>query len=473
MSKVIKSIISIFMIIISLIGGLYIYKLDILPETYIVVLFIILIIVNSIGSILLFKKGTISTIISFIIYLILLIMSILVIKYAGNTIEYLDKGFNNDIEYTVYNVITSNESNYTNLKDINNTKMGYLFLDMSDNTYLDVIKSKTNVELMELGVEKLYNDLLNGEISSIVLNEGYVSLFEETYTDFSEKTKILDTIKIEKKIESTNQNINELKPINIYLSGSDSRSGVIPTNTLSDVNMIITINPHTHSVLLTSIPRDYYVQLHGTNGYKDKLTHAGFYGIDMSVNTLEDLFGIEIDYYVKVGFQSVIKLVDLVGGIDVYSDTTFTSHCGDGGAKRVKVKVGMNHFDGAEALSYARERYAYKDGDIHRIKNQQQVIEAVANKVLSDYSLLLKYDTLLDTLSGLYLTDMPSKLITMLIKDQINTMSSFNIEKQNLVGSGGREQTYSIPGMKLYVMYPNQESVATASNKILEYINNQ
>ena len=227
----------------------------------------------------------------------------------------------------------------------------------------------------------------------------------------------------------------------------------------------------TKKILLTSIPRDYYVQINGTTGLKDKLTHIGIYGTEKVKKTIEDLLGIKIDYTIKVGFNSVIEIVDLVGGIDIYSDTAFKSHCGDGGAKRVKVKVGMNHFNGAEALSYARERYAYKEGDIHRIKNQQQVIEAVANKILSDYSLLLKYDTLLDTLSGLYLTDMPSKLITLLIKEQINTMSSFSIEKQNLVGYGGSEQTYSIPGMKLYVMHPNQESVTTASNKILEYTN--
>ena len=349
--------------------------------------------------------------------------------------------------------------------------MGYLFSDMGDKTYLDDIKKKTNVELVELGVEKLYDDLLSGNINSIIVNEGYVSLFENTYTDFTEKTKVLDTIKIEKKVENdNNETITELKPINIYLSGSDSRSGVIPTNTLSDVNMIVTINPNTHKILLTSIPRDYYVQLHGTTGYKDKLTHAGFYGIDMSVTTLEDLFGIEIDYYVKVGFQSVIKLVDMVGGVDIYSDTAFYSYCRDGGAKRVNVKVGMNHFTGAEALSYARERYAYSDGDVHRIKNQQQVIEAVVNKLLSDPSLLLKYDTLLDSLSGLYITDIPSELITLLIKEQINNISTFTIEKQNLVGYDGSEPTYSIPGMNLYVMYPNQESVTTASNKILEYM---
>ena len=470
----IKLFFTIIVLILSLICFNYVNNLDILPNKYLLLFGSIILILNIIASLLLFIKGIISKIFSIILYLILLIISVIGIKYVSTTIKFLDEGFNNNIEYIVYNVIVSKESTYTNLNDLKNSKMGYLFSDMTDDTYLDVIKKKTNVELKELGIEKLYDELLKGNINSIIVNEGYVSLFENTYTDFNEKTRVVDTIKIEKKLENnSNQHINELKPINIYLSGSDSRSGVIPTNTLSDVNMIITINPHNNKILLTSIPRDYYVQLHGTTGHKDKLTHAGFYGIDMSVNTLEDLLGIEIDYYVKVGFNSVIELVDLVGGIDIYSDTAFYSHCGDGGAKRVNVKVGMNHFNGSEALSYARERFAYKDGDIHRIKNQQQVIEAVANKMLTNYSLLLNYDTLLDSLSNLYITNIPSELITLLIKEQIDNMSTFSIEKQNLVGYDGSGPTYSIPNMNLYVMYPNQESVIDASNKILECQTNQ
>jgi LCP family protein required for cell wall assembly len=211
--------------------------------------------------------------------------------------------------------------------------------------------------------------------------------------------------------------------------------------------------------------------LHGTNGYKDKLTHAGFYGIDMSVNTLEDFLGIKIDYYVKVGFQSVIKLVDLVGGIDVYSDTAFYSHCGDGGAQKVYVKVGMNHFNGAQALSYARERYAYYTGDIHRTQNQQQVIEAVLNKMVTNKSLLLKYDSLLNSFSELYKTNIPKELITLVIKNQINDMSGWTIEKQSLNGYHSSGYTYSWANKLLYVMQPDYNSVNSGVNKINEVLN--
>ena len=472
MGKLIKSVVSIFMTIISLIGGIFVYKLGILPDSYLIVLFITLIIVNSISCLLLFKKGIISTIISIIIYLILLIVSIVIIYYVGNTVKYFDSGFSNNIEYTTYSVIVLKESNYNDINELENTNMGYLYSDM-DNSYLDEIKNKINTNLNEYDLFSLYNKLVNKEINSIIINNGYIDLLDENFNDYSSNVKVIYDYKIENETAEVVDKEIKLKPFNIYLSGTDSRDSNLKSNTKSDVNMVITVNPITKKVLITSIPRDYYVQINGTTGFKDKLTHVGIYGTEKSKKTIEDLLNTEIDYTVKVGFNSVIELVDLVGGIDIYSDTAFRSHCGDGGAKRVNVKVGMNHFNGAEALSYARERFAYRDGDVHRIKNQQQVIEAVVNKLLSDSSLLLKYDTLLESLSDLYVTNVPSELVKLLIKEQINNMSIFSIEKQNLVGYDGMESTYSVPGMKLYVMYPNQESVTTASNKILEYINSQ
>ena len=469
--RVAELIIAIIMLVLSLLCFKYVCDLDILPSKYLFLFLIVMLILNIFACILLFKKGIISKIFSVILYLILGIISIVGIKYIGNTLDYLDKGFNNNIEYTVYNIIVLSSSSYTDINDLNGTTMGYLFIDIDDDEYLDVVKDKVNVELKQLGLAELYDSLLNEEIDSILVNEGYLSLLEDEYEEFSQKIKILDNVKIEKKTENNNKKIEKLEPINIYLSGSDSRSGVISTSTLADVNMVITINPNTHTVLLTSIPRDYYVQLHGTTGYKDKLTHAGMYGIDMSIQTIEDFMDIEIEYFVRVGFNSVIELVDLVGGIDVYSDTAFQSHCRDGGAESVYVKVGMNHFTGAQALSYARERYAYLTGDIHRTQNQQQVIEAILNKIMTNKSLLLKYDSLLNSFSELYKTDIPKEFITLFIKQQLEDMSSWSIEKQSLIGYDGSEQTYSWPGQYLYVMIPDNNSVNGAINKINGVLN--
>ena len=471
--NIIKLIITLIMLILSIICFIYVNNLNVLPGKYLLLFILILFVMNIISSILLFSKGRIKNIIGIILYIVLAFISIVGIKYVGNTIDYLDSGFNNnDVELTTYNIIVLNDSNYQKTEDLENTKMGYLFIEISNSNYLDVIKQKVNTELKQLDVSELYKDLMNKKIESIIINDGYISLIEEEYPDFSSKTKILESYDIEVERENKIEKINKLEPTNIYLSGTDSRSSNISSNGTSDVNMIVTINPEQHKILLTNIPRDYYVQLHGTTGLKDKLTHAGFYGIDMSKKTIEDLMNIEIDYSVKVGFNSVIKLVDLVGGIDIYSDISFQSHCKDGGAKSVYVKKGWNHFNGAQALSFARERFAYEDGDRQRGRNQQEVIKAIFNKMITDKSILLKYDSLLNEFSKLYRTDIPKELITLLIKHQLDDMPSWSIETQSVDGYGAAGTTYSMPGYdNLYVMIPYTETVEAASKKINETLN--
>jgi len=471
--NIIKLLISILMLILSLVCFTYVNNLNVLPAKYLILFVSILIIFNFIASILLLKKGTIKTIISIILYVIIFLISIIGIKYVGNTLEFLNKGFNNHhVEYTNYNVIILKESEYTTLEELDNTKMGYLFIEINNNDYLNTIKQKVNTELIQLDAYELYEQLKKKKIDAILINEGYIDLIQEEYPDFSDKTKILDSFEIEIKKESNTEKVNELKPINIYLSGTDSRSSNIAANGTSDVNMVITINPETHNILLTNIPRDYYVQLHGTTGTKDKLTHAGFYGIDMSRKTIEDVLDIEIDYSVKVGFKSVIKLVDLVGGIDIYSDISFRSHCDDGGAKSVYVKKGWNHFNGAQALSFARERFAYTDGDRQRGRNQQEVIKAIFDKIISDKSMLLKYDSLLNSFSSLYRTDIPKEFITLLIKHQLDEMPSWTFETQAVDGSGATGKTYSMPGYdNLYVMIPNKDTIQKANEKINTTLN--
>lgn len=464
MKNKIKLIIITIMFLISFVFLNFLYNLNILPNKYIYLISIIIILINIIGLLLIFIKGKLNKILCGIVYGFLTIVSILGIKYSNSTINFLKNGFNS-LEYDTYNIIVLNKK-YNNLSDLNNSNMGYLFLD-KETEYLK--KINIDVNLKKLGLNELHDELVNGEIDSIIISDGVVSLLENEYENFNEIFKILDTIKVEKEIENTEY--NELKTVNIFLSGSDSRSKKLPYSTLSDVNMIVTINPKEHKVLLTSIPRDYYVQLHGTKGYKDKLTHAGVYGIDMSINTIEDFMNIEIDYYIKVGFQSVIKLVDLVGGVDIYSDSSFKTLCNDGGAESVYVKKGINHFTGAQALSYARERYAYNTGDIHRVQNQQQIIEAVANKIVTNKSILLKYDTILNSFSELYKTNIQNEFVTLLIKEQLENIEKWNIEKQTLTGYGSSNYTYSMPNQKLYVMVPDNNSINNAVNKIKEYYN--
>ena len=299
--------------------------------------------------------------------------------------------------------------------------------------------------------------------------DGSPIVFVGLFVDIDdEKHKIEITLSIDKKVSlNSASDSKEVRPLNIYISGSDSRSNTIYNKSRSDVNIILTINPYTKTILQTAIPRDYYVEVSGTKGLKDKLTHAGIYGVEASKRTIENLLDIEIDYTVKVNFNAVTELVDLIGGIEVYSDTDFNSSHISGW----HITKGWNKMDGAKALAYSRERYAYTSGDRHRIKNQQQVLEAIINGVINDKSLLLKYNDLLNTLSSLYRTDINKDLITNFIKDQLDTKASWNFESITIDGKGAMLPTFTAPKNKRYVMIPNEEDIISAHEKINEIYN--
>ena len=223
-----------------------------------------------------------------------------------------------------------------------------------------------------------------------------------------------------------------------------------------------TINTKTHEVLLTSIPRDYYVTLY-SKGAKDKLTHSGIYGINETVSTVEELLDTDINYYIRVNFTTLIKLVDTLGGVDVYSEYDFST----GGYHFNK---GYNHVNGAQALAFSRERYSFGSGDNQRIKNQQHVIEAVINKVLNSTTILTKYTSILESLEGSFQTNIEQNDISNLVKEQLDNMESWTIDNYSLTGTGSSSATYSMGSQKLYVMLPNESSVEEAKNNIQEVL---
>ena len=254
----------------------------------------------------------------------------------------------------------------------------------------------------------------------------------------------------------------------MYISGIDQYGNVNSVRGRSDVNQLAIVNPKTNHILLVNTPRDFYVQLAGTTGLRDKLTHAGIYGIDKSIKTLENLYSIDISHYVRVNFNTVIKVVDVIGGIDIESDKAFRAWTN----KNVYVEKGWNHFDGAQALAYARERLTYVDGDHHRGRNQQQVITAILNKVTNSKVLISKYNSILGALDGSFQTDMSMEEITSFIRYQIDKMPHWNIESIAVTGSGDMQPTYSMGSkLKLYVMEPNMNSVNEAKKRINEVLN--
>ena len=466
MKNILKIVLSTLTTILSIICIFTIKGLNMLPNKYFIIFVSIMILFNLIGLLLYTKKKWLN-IIGLVISIITIIISVIGYYYGSETIDYLKHSFNNDsVEISEYGLYVLKKNNFE-LNDIKN--FGYLN-DESAEKAVKEIKSRTNAE--ELSYDDMYtlsSDLKDNKINSMLLDKTYYNMLLDENEISEDDVKLIYSFNIEVKKKVTKQSVDTLKPFNIFLSGSDARSNYIASKTRSDVNMIISVDPKKKTILLTSIPRDYYVSVYGKTGLKDKLTHAGIYGIDTSVKTIENLFDINIDYYIKVGFSSVIEVVNLIDGIDIESDKAFVSHCGDGGAIKTNVKKGMNHFNGGQALSYARERYAYALGDRHRILNQQQVLEAVINKVTTDKSILLKYDKLLKSLSKLYKTNIPSELISLLVKNQLEDMSSYKIERQSVSGSDASMNTYTAPSKKRYVMIPYEKDVKRASENIKKY----
>ncbi len=314
----------------------------------------------------------------------------------------------------------------------------------------------TNFESINQQVDALYN----GQVHAIIYNEAFNGNITENYQTFNDDIRILDNIKIETKIDAPTSDANVVKePFTVYITGID-QYGDISTGGRSDVNILATVNPETKQILLTTTPRDYYVELPGvSNGQKDKLTHAGNYGVDCSMRTLAQLYGIDIDYYAKVNFTSVVKIVDELGGVDVYVEEAFNTFDGK------SFQQGTNHLNGEDALSFSRERKSLSGGDNQRGKNQQIVMTAIIKKAMSP-AILANYAGLLAGLDGNFETSMSMNDITELIKMQLNDGSEWNIVSQSVVGSNSEGYCYSAPGQMLYVMLPDEASVAAAKAKI-------
>lgn len=388
--------------------------------------------------------------------------------YIFKTYDFMDKIKSKNVQTEEYYIMVNKDSNIEKIEELNDKTINTFDEKVEIyNKAIDKLKEIGNFNLENVdSVDKMVNNLINNEVDAIIISSVHKEMMAEEIDEFDSKTKIIYTISVEvkKQTEVKKPEVNVTREaFTIYVSGIDTY-GSISKRSRSDVNMLVTVNPKTHQVLLTSIPRDYYVQLHGTTGYKDKLTHAGIYGIDMSVMTLEDLLDINIDYYVRVNFSTLIKVVDTIGGIDVYSDKGFTPWTD----RSIYIPKGNVHMNGKMALAFARERKTYIEGDRHRVKNQQDVITAIIKKVTSSTTILTKYTALLDQLSSSFETNVEAKMLTDLIKMQIDKMPSWNIEQISLNGSDASEYTYSYGNQKLYVMIPNSDTISRAKKYISE-----
>lgn len=455
-------------VVITIIFYIAILKLNLLPG-WVITIFTIAEIVFTLAMVIgLVKRHKTYklTIISLIIILFVSGIYIYVTNYALATISFLGDVFKEAKETDEYYLIVRKDSSYAKIEDIKDKNVH--FFQVVDDVKSEVTKKVRITLVNQENLLDLGNKLLDKNVDVILTSATQYSMLGDEIKNFRESTKILYTIKHEvqtnTKAEETGSKYSvKSGKFNVYISGIDT-SGSISNVARSDANILMTINTDTHEALLTSIPRDYYVTLH-SYGAKDKLTHSGIYGINETVKTVEDLLDTDINYYVRVNFTTVIKLVDKLGGIDVYSDYSFTTS-----DKLYTFKKGYNHMNGEEALRFSRERYAFAGGDNQRVKNQQHVIEAVMKKVLNSTTLLTKYTDILDSLKGSFQTNIEQDDISKLVKDQINNMSSWTIKSNSLTGTGASSSTYSMGSTKLYVMVPNSTSVTSAKEKIDEVL---
>lgn len=303
-----------------------------------------------------------------------------------------------------------------------------------------------------------YQSMLNGESQAMVFNGVFTNILENEDPDFSSKVKKIYSFKVTQTVETATEQVSG-DSFNIYISGIDTY-GPISSVSRSDVNIIMTVNRATHKILLTTTPRDSYVAIAdgGQNQY-DKLTHAGIYGVNASVHTLENLYGIDISNYIRLNFTSFLQLIDLVGGIDVENTQEFTS----GG---YNFPVGTVHLDAEQALIFVRERYSLANGDNDRGKNQEKVIAALIKK-LSSPDNLANYQAILTGLEGSIQTDLSLETIMGLVNTQLESGTQFTVESQALTGTGRSDlSSYAMPGSQLYMMEINQDSLEQAKATI-------
>ncbi len=385
--------------------------------------------------------------------------------YCINTYSAIDEMAGHQVKIDQISYVVLKDDPAQSIYDTKDYNFGILSVNDRANTDKALAAVKAAIGQEPLTTEYQDNDTLIDalyakDVNVIVINEANRNLIEDYYKTFSEDTRVLETHNVETIIKEEEKLDDITKtPFNVYLSGIDVY-GDIKTTSRSDVNVIMTVNPNTKQILLTSTPRDYYVPLTVSNGMPDKLTHAGIHGVDCSVGTLEELYKIDIDYYVRVNFTSVKKIVDLLGGVEVYSDYDFTSDWGP------SFKKGYNKVNGKQALAFCRERHHFAAGDAQRGRDHQHMIEAILNKAMSP-DILPNYAKLLKTASKNFQTNMSTKEITALAKMQLDDMSQWTIKYANATGSGAKKTTFAYQSRRLYVCIPDYDSV----NKITKKIN--
>ena len=411
----------------------------------------------------LFKKGKHLVTVLLVLFSIVVGVSLFAFKSLVDVADNINKTASySEIEMKV--VVPANSS-ISDVSELTNVQAPTSADESNINALIANIKSEKGVELTVDPIDSYqsaYENLINGSSQAMVLNSSYSSLLELSYNDYESNLKTIYTYKIKKANEDTAKTTDK-NVFNIYISGIDT-SGAVSTVSRSDVNLILTVNMNTHKILMTTTPRDSYVRIPdgGADQY-DKLTHAGIYGIETSVKTLENLYDIPINYYARLNFTSFVKLINALGGVTVYNDQAFTSLHGN-----YNFGVGnINLTSGEEALGFVRERYSLEHGDYDRGNNQLKVIQAIVEK-LTSFQSVSNYSDVISTLQDSIQTNMPLNTMMSLVNEQLDSGKTFIFSSQEVTGTGstGQLTSYAMPNASLYMIQLDDASVAKASQAI-------
>lgn len=483
----------IFAIILSVIlvvftGGLVyqIFKLQILPDNILIPIILVLILLTLI-FVLLINFSTHGLVSKILCSLMVVVLSAVYglgnyYLYSTNTTLETVTDQGNKAKNTV-SVVVLNSSGLENVNSLEGSKLGVLKTIGNEATKKSLTDLKKNNVTY---TKKTYDNMLgmlkalyDGEVDAIVLNEAYRSNVcdLEDYTNFNNDTKVIHKTVYYTKENSSSLAVSDItsKPFNILISGNDS-FGSLDENSRSDVDMLVTINPVTSTILLTSIPRDSYVKEvcndYACNyGVYDKLTHTGIYGVDTTKNTIENMLDIDINYVYRVNFTSMIDIVDALGGVDVTVPEGMAVSKFYTNSNLEGVHEGENHLDGKRALAYSRERKAYLDGDLQRARNQQQVLQAMFKKATSP-EIIKNYTSLLKALIGAFDTNMTTQEITSFIKYQIQAKPSWKFEQFVLKGDNDLRMSAEL-GSEVSVVILYDSYINIAHDKIQAVLDGQ
>ena len=371
----------------------------------------------------------------------------------------------NSSETMTFYVVTQKDSQLEEIKQIEGHVVGsYLSEEPVYMAAQKKLAEKVAVEFQSnSSIKDIASSTLSGGYETSLLSQPHYDTLTDQVDGFKKGTKILYKFKIKLDEADLAKRVNVTKePFNIYISGLDV-SGTIDVTSRSDVNMIMTVNPKTHKIMLTSIPRDSVIHMNEKGGATDKLTHTGIYGIACSLGAIEDLTGLDMNYYVKVNYTTVEKVIDSIGGIDVKSDYEFDTH---GMKAKYHFKKGKNHLDGKHALAFARERKSFPDGDIQRNRNQAKVMSAILKKCTSSRTIMLNATSILNNTKDYMQINMTEKEIKSLIKRQIALNPKWSIKRQSLEGSSTLMQCYSTGAYNVSVVQVSDESLNKCVSKI-------